>query len=96
MWFSADEGEGEKAPEDEGVGDARGGALLDDLGLAEDLPDEVPNAAAEGMEGEAGVLAGAENVAEDGAEAPEEEAAGEGYGEEEEADLERRRRRRVR
>jgi len=82
-----DEGEGEESPEDEGVGDAGGGSLLDDFGLAEDLPEEEPDAAAEGVEGEVFVLFCAEDVFQDGEEAVEEEAAGEGYCEEQQGDL---------
>ena len=75
--IEADEGEGEESPEDEGVGEAGERALADDLALAEDLPEEVPDAAADGLEGEVRVFFGAEDGAEDGAEAPEEESSGE-------------------
>jgi hypothetical protein len=52
-----DEREGEEAPEDEGVGDAGQRALADDFGLAEDFPEEIPDALADGEEMEAGVFA---------------------------------------
>ncbi len=52
----ADQGEGEESPEDEGVGEAGERALTDDLALAEDLPEEVPDAAADGVEGEVRVF----------------------------------------
>ena len=72
----ADEGEGEESPEDEGVCEAGERALRDDFRLAEDLPEEVPDAAAEGVKGKVRVFFRAEDVAEDGAEAPEEESRG--------------------
>ncbi len=53
-----DEAEGAKSPEDEGVEKARNGPLLNDLGLADDLPEEVPNPAGQGMQLEVGVRLG--------------------------------------
>ncbi len=80
-----DESEGEEAPEDEGVGDAGEGALLDDLGLAEDFPDEVPDAAADWEKTEAGIAARVSDLVNDEAEAlPEEGGRGEEEGDEEE------------
>ena len=52
----ADEGEGEESPKDEGVGEAGERALAYDFSLAENLPEEVPDAAADGVEGEVGVF----------------------------------------
>jgi hypothetical protein len=48
-----DQGKGAEGPEDEGVGEAGQRALADDLGLAEDFPEEVPDALADGEEVEA-------------------------------------------
>ena len=45
-----DQRKGAEAPEDEGVGQAGQRALADDFGLAEHLPDKVPDAAADGKE----------------------------------------------
>ena len=59
-----DEGEGAKSPEDEGVGEAGQRALFDDEGLAHHFPEEVPDAAADGGEGKAGVGFGTPDRAE--------------------------------
>ena len=72
-----DQGEGEESPEDEGVEEAGDGALTDDLGLAEDLGEEGPEAGAEGVEGEVGVGFGAADGVEDGQQAAEKERGGE-------------------
>ena len=71
-----DEGEGEKRPEDEGVGEAGQRALADDFGLAEDFPEEVPDALADGEEVEAGVFFRFEDLAQDHAEATPEAIGG--------------------
>ena len=80
-----DEGEGEEAPEDEGMGEAGEGPFADDFGLAEDFPDEVADARAEGEEMEVGVATGGADFGDDEAEAPPEEVgAGEDERDEEE------------
>ncbi len=72
----ADEREGEKAPEDERMGEPRQRTLLDHLALAEDLPEEVPDPAPDRMQGEVDIFSRAENRSEDWTEAPEEETGG--------------------
>ena len=84
-----DQGEGEESPEDEGVGEAGERALADDLGLEEDLPDEIADAAADGADGEAEVLAGSKDGAEYGGEAEEEECGGRGGEGQQQDDFER-------
>ena len=74
----ADQGEGEESPEDEGVEEAREWALADDLGLAEDFPEEIPSAFADMGEMKAGIFARLEDLVEDDAETlPEEPGGGE-------------------
>ena len=51
-----DQGKGAESPEDKGMRQARQGALADDFGLAHDFPEEIPDAAADGEEVEAGVF----------------------------------------
>ena len=60
-----DQDKGAETPEDQGVGEAGERALADDLGLEGYLPDEIPEAAADGEEAEAGVGLGLEDFAED-------------------------------
>jgi len=60
-----DQGECTEGPEDEGVGEAGERALADNLGLAENLPEEVPKALAKMSEMKTGVWFGAENALED-------------------------------
>ena len=64
-----DEREGKKTPEDEGVGEAGERTLLDDLGLTEDFPEEVPDAFADRRYVEVGIFACSEDVAQDAVEA---------------------------
>ena len=64
-----DQGEGAEGPEDEGVGQAGEGALADDLGLAEHLPDELPDSLADREEAKAGILLRFQDFVEDEAEA---------------------------
>ena len=52
------EAESAETPEEECVGEAGKGALLDDFGLAEDFPDEFFNAGCERKERETGIPAG--------------------------------------
>ena len=49
-----DQRKGAEPPEDEGVGQAGQWPFANDLGLAENLPEEVPDALADGKEMEAG------------------------------------------
>ena len=70
-----DEGEGAESPEDEGVGEAGQGALADDFGLADDFPEEVPDAFADGREAEFGVFSGFEDSLEDWAETTPEQSS---------------------
>ena len=67
-----DESEGEEAPEDEGVCEAGKRALLDDLGLAEHLPEEVPDPPADRSDVEVGILPSRKDVPQDAGEAGEE------------------------
>lgn len=53
-----DDTEGAEAPKEEGVSETGEGAFADDLGLAEDFPEEFAEAGAEGGNGKAGVFAG--------------------------------------
>ena len=56
-------------------------ALLNNFGLAEDLPEEVPDTRAKGSQAKVGVFSRAENSLNDGAEAPpEKQAGGDGEG----------------
>ena len=73
--IEGDEGEGAESPEDEGVGEAGQGAFADDFRLADDLPEEVPDAAAE-SEVEAGILFRFEDAVENEAETSPEERGG--------------------
>ena len=73
-----DQDKGAEAPENKGVGQAGQGPLADDLGLESDLPDEIPEAPADGREAEAGVWLGMEDFAEDNAEAEPETGGGGG------------------
>src|SRR5215471_8788084 len=50
-----DEGEGEKAPKNQGMGSAGDGALFNNFGLEEDLPDEIGEAAREIAQYKAGI-----------------------------------------
>jgi hypothetical protein len=71
--------EGAESPEDKGMGQAREWPLADDFGLAEDLGNELPNAAADWSELEIGVLFRMEDAAKDRPESlPEERAGSEG------------------
>lgn len=74
----SDEREGAKSPEDEGVRDAGEGALLDDLRLQQDFGEEIPNAFAERLEGEARVGFGGANFADHFSETPPEAVGGGG------------------
>ncbi len=67
-----DERKGEKSPEDESVGETGERALLDDFGLADDFPEEVPDALADGRDVEVGIFARSKDVPEYAIEAPEE------------------------
>ena len=71
-----DQREGQKAPEDEGVGQAGKRPFANDLGLAENFPEKVPDAPADGEEVKAGVFAGFEDLVDDHAEAFPEERRG--------------------
>ena len=71
-----DQGEGAEAPEDKGVGEAGERALADDFGLAENFPEEIPDAAAEGEEVEASVFFRFEDFVENHAEAAPESGGG--------------------
>ncbi len=64
-----------EAPENKGMCKTREWALLDDLCLAEDLPEEIPDAAADGSEVKCRVLFGLENFVQNGTKtAPEKRA----------------------
>jgi hypothetical protein len=65
-----DEGKGAEGPEDEGVGEAGKWALANDLGLAENFPEEVPEALADVSEMKAGVRFGAEDSLKDKVKTP--------------------------
>jgi hypothetical protein len=54
QWFSVTRAKAQNRPEDEGVGQAGKRAFADDFGLAEDFPEEIPDALADGEEMEAG------------------------------------------
>jgi hypothetical protein len=82
-----DQGEGEESPEDESVGEAGERALADDLGLAEDLPDEEPDALSQWMEGKVIIFFGVQDVSGDRGEAVDEEGCRSGDGEEQEGDF---------
>ena len=71
-----DQREGQEGPEDEGMGEAGERELADDFGLAENFPEEVPDALAQREEVEAGISFRFEDFIEDYAEAPPEEVAG--------------------
>jgi len=76
-----DQGEGEKGPEDQGVGQAGKWALADDFGLEEDFGDEIGYSFGYWEEVEAGVFFGGEDFVEDDAEAtPEAVGRGEEHG----------------
>src|SRR6185437_7242479 len=64
-----DQGEGAESPEDERVRQSRQRSLPNDLGLAEDLGEEIPCAPGDMVEVKARVLAGGENPAQDRPEA---------------------------
>ena len=72
--IEGDESEGAESPEDEGVGEAGERALANDLGLAEDFPEEVPDAFTDGSEAEVRIFSGFENAIEDGGESAEKES----------------------
>src|ERR1017187_172350 len=72
----SDQGEGTEPPEDEGVRQAGQRALSNDLSLADHLPDEVPDAAADGEQVEVRVFLRAEDLVENRAESPPEGGAG--------------------
>ncbi len=69
----ADQRERQKSPEDKSVGQPRQRTLLDDLPLAEYLPEEVPHSSPNGMKRKVRIFFGAEDGAEDRPEPPEEE-----------------------
>ncbi len=70
------EGEGAESPEDEGVGQAGKRALADHFGLAEDFPEEIPDALADGEEMEGGVFLRLQDFVQDNAETTPEEVGG--------------------
>ncbi len=83
--IQGDQGECQKSPEDEGVGQAGKWPLLNHLGLAEDLGEEVPGAAAHVSQVKARVFFGLEDLVENGAKtAPEEQAGNDRQGGEDE------------
>lgn len=68
--IECDQSECAEGPEDESMGEAGQRALTDNLGLAENLPKEVPQAFSEMGEMKAGVGFGAENALENEVESP--------------------------
>ena len=70
-----DQRKGAEGPEDKGVRQAGERALANDFGLEEHLPDEVPDAFAEGEEMKAGIFLRLQDFVEDDAEAPPEAVA---------------------
>ena len=82
--------EGAETPEDEGVSQAGKRALADDFGLEGHLPDEIPDAFADGEEMEAGVFFGFEDFVEDDAKAAPETGGGGGDQRDEEQFLRQR------
>jgi len=80
-----DQREGQESPKDECVGQAGERALANDFGLAEDFPEEIPDALAEGKKLEVGIFFRGEDLAQHHAEAaPKEIAGGGGHRREEE------------
>jgi hypothetical protein len=82
-----DQGEGAESPEDEGVGDAGQGALLNDFRLEHHFGEEIPDALADGLEGEAGVGFGGADFGDDFAETHPESVGGGGEQNEEDRDF---------
>ena len=72
--INGDQGKRAKGPEKEGVRETGQRPFLDHQGLAHHLPEEIPNATAEGGQGKAGVRFRAANRPENGQETPAETA----------------------